>query len=283
MVVCVTLASEKVAEHASEVGNVGLGLKFEGSAVGEVFGELRWAALAESRNCDRLLLFHDKFVLLGGRLGLESLPRKASLEEVDQYVTNRLEIVTTRLFDTQVVIDRRVTGGTGQRTALTLRNVLERSGVTVSLGKTEIDTVNEVAVPAAAISNKVSRLNITVDQVARVHEFDTFKHLVGNHEDGLEGEPTPTLVELILKGRTEKIHNHEVVGILSSKVVNLSESRGVLQFTVDLVLVTQLRAPGSMLFELDGYLLAIGADSEVNVSEGTSTDTLGDSIFLLTQ
>lgn len=74
--------------------------------------------------------------------------------------------------------------------------------MTVSLGKTEIDTVDEVTVSAAAISNKVSRLNITVDQVARVHEFDTLKHLVGNHKNGLEGEPTTTLVELILKRGT---------------------------------------------------------------------------------
>ena len=109
----VALRPEEVTEHASEVGNVGLGLKLEGSAVSEVFGELRWAALAESRNCDRLLLFHNKFVLLGGRLGLESLPWKASLEEVNQDVTDRLEIVTTRLLDTQVVIDGSVTGGTG--------------------------------------------------------------------------------------------------------------------------------------------------------------------------
>ena len=159
--------------------------------------------------------------------------------------------------------------------------MLERSGVTVSLGKTEIDTVDEVTVSAAAVSNKVSRLNITVDQVARVHEFDTLKHLVGNHKNGLEGEPTSTLVELILKRRTEKIHNHEVVGILGSKVVNLGESRRVLQFTVDLVLVTQLRASGSMLFELDSNLLAVGTDSKVNVSEGPSTNTLSDSIFLL--
>lgn len=279
MVVRVSLASEEITEHASEVCNVGLGLKLEGSAVSEVFGKLGWASLAEGGDGDRLLLFHDKLVLLGGRLGLESLPWKTSLEEVNQDVTNGLKIVTTGLFDTQVIIDGSITRSTGQRSTLTLGNVLKGSGVTVSLRQTEINAVDEVTVSAASVSDKVGGLDITVDQVARVHEFYTFEHLIGNHKNGLEGESTSTLVELILEGRTEEIHNHEVVGILGSKVVDLGKSGSILQFTVDLVFVTQLRTPSSVLFELHGNLLAIGADSEVNVSEGTSTDTLGDSVF----
>jgi hypothetical protein len=63
--------------------------------------------------------------------------------------------------------------------------------------------------------------------------------------------------------------------------VNLGESGGILQFTVDLVFVTQLRTPGAVLFELDGDLLAIGTDSKVNVSKGPSADAFGDSVFLL--
>jgi len=178
-----------------------------------------------------------------------------------------------------VVIDGGVTGGTRQGSTLTLGNVLEGSGVTVSLGQTEVDTVDEVTVSTATISDKVGWLDITVDQVTRVHKFNTLEHLIRNHEDGLEGKTTSALVELILKRRSEEVHYHEVIGILGSEVVDLGESRSVLQLTVDLVLVTQLRTPGSMLFELDGYLLAVSADSEVNVSKGPSTNTLGDSIF----
>jgi len=279
VVVRVSLASEEVTEHSSEVGNVGLGLELEGSAVGKVFGKLRGASLAEGGDGDGLLLFHDKLVLLGGRLGLESLPREASLEEVDQDVTDGFEIVSARLLNTQVVIDGGVTGGTGQGSTLALGNVLKGSGVTVSLGKTEIDTVDKVAVSAATVRDKVGGFDITVDQVAGMHEFHAFKHLVGDHENGLEGESTAALVELILEGRTEEIHNHEVVRILGSEVVDLGESGSILQFTVYFVFVTQLRTPGAVLLELHGNLLAIGADSEVNVSERPSTDSLGDSVF----
>jgi hypothetical protein len=178
-----------------------------------------------------------------------------------------------------VVINGGVTGGTGQGSTLALGNVLEGSGVTVSLGQTEIDTVDEVTVTAATVGNKVSWLNITVDQVTGVHQFDTLEHLIGNHKDSLQGESTTALVELVLEGRAEEVHNHEVVGILGSKVVDLGESGSILQLTVDLVFVTQLRASGAMLFELDGDLLAISADSEVNVSKGPSANAFGDSVF----
>jgi hypothetical protein len=66
VVVRVALASEQVAEHTTEVGNVGLCLELERSAVGQVFGELRRTSLAKGGDGDGLLLFHDELVLLGG-------------------------------------------------------------------------------------------------------------------------------------------------------------------------------------------------------------------------
>ena len=150
----------------------------------------------------------------------------------------------------------------------------------VSLGQTEIDTIDKVSVSSSTVRHKVSGLDITVNQVAGVHEFNTLEHLIGDHKNGLERESTAALVELILEGGTKEIHNHEVVGILCTKVVDLGETGGILQFTVDLVLVSKLRTSRTVLFELDSYLLAIGADSEVNVSKGSSTDAFGNSVFL---
>jgi hypothetical protein len=279
VVVGVSLRSEQVSEHSTEVSNVRLGLELEGTAVGEVFGKLRRTSLAESGDGDGLLLFHDKLVLLGGRLGLESLPWKSSLEEVNEDVSDGLEIVSAGLFHTQVIVDGCVTRSTRQGSPLALGNVLEGSGVSVSLGETEINAVDKVSVSSSSVRDKVGWLDVTVDQVAGVHEFDTLEHLIGNHEDGLEGESATALVELILERRPEKVHDHEVVRVLGSEVVHLGETGGVLQFTVDLVFVTQLRASGSVLFELDGDLLAVGANSEVDVPEGTSANALGDSVF----
>jgi len=279
VVVRVALASEQVTEHTSEVSNVGLGLELEGSAVGQVFGKLRRTSLAKSGDGDGLLLFHNELVLLGGRLGLESLPRQTSLEEVDQHVTDGFEIISAGLLDTQVIVDGSVTRSTGERSTLALGDVLEGSGVTVSLGQTEINAVDKVAVAAASVRDKVGGFDIAMDQVTGVHQLDALEHLIGYHENGFEGEASPALVELVLEGRTEKVHNHEVVRILGSKVVDLGEPGGILQLTVDLVLVTQLRTPGTVLFELHCDLFAIGTDSEVNVSKGSSADAFGDSVF----
>lgn len=158
--------------------------------------------------------------------------------------------------------------------------MLQGAGVAVSLRETEIDAVDEVSISTTSVSDKVGWLDIAMDQVSRVHELHALEHLIGDHEDGLERESTAALVKLIFERGSKEVHDHEVVRILGSKVVDLGKAWGVLQFAVDFVLVTQLRASCSVLLKLYGYLFAIGTHSKVNVSEGPSADALGDSVFL---
>ena len=40
-------------------------------------------------------------------------------------------------------------------------------------------------------------LDIAVNQMTRMHQFDAFEHLIGDHEDGLERKSATALVELI--------------------------------------------------------------------------------------
>ena len=262
VVVGVALRPEEVTEHASEVGDVGLGLELERAAVGEILGKLGGAALAEGGDGNGLLLLHNELVLLGGRLGLEALPREAALEEVDEDVADGLEVVTAGLLDAKMVVDGGVTGGTGQGAALALGDVLQGAGMAVPLGQTKVDAVDEVAGPAASVGDEVGGLDVTVDEVAGVHQLDALQHLVGDHEDRLEGESAAALVELILEGRAEKVHHHEVVRILGAKVVDLGEARGILQLTVHLVLVTELWTASAMLFEFNSNLTLGGEGVE---------------------
>jgi hypothetical protein len=103
--------------------------------------------------------------------------------------------------------------------------------------------------------------------------------LIGDHEYSLEGESSSAFVELILETGTKEVHHHEVVGILSSEVVYFSESRGVLEFTVDFVFVAELWTAGSMLFKLDCHLFPITSNPKINITETTSTDPLGNPVF----
>ena len=211
VVVGVSLRAEQVTEHSTKVSNVRLCLELERAAVRQVLSELRGASLTQGGDGDGLLLFHNQLVLLGGGLSLESLPRKSSLEEVYENVSNGLEVIASGLLHAQVIVDGCVTRSTRQGASFTLGNVLQSSRVAVSLGETKVDAVDEVSVAASAVRDKVGGLDIAVDQVARVHELHTLQHLIGHHEDRLERESTTALVELILQRGSQQVHHHEVV------------------------------------------------------------------------
>ena len=70
-----------------------------------------------------------------------------------------------------MIVDRSVTRSSGEGSPLTLGDVLECSGVAVSLGEAKVDTVDEVSVSPSRIGDKVGRFDISVDEMARVHEF----------------------------------------------------------------------------------------------------------------
>ncbi|KAL7554876.1 hypothetical protein ACHAWF_018693 [Thalassiosira exigua] len=278
VVVRVPLTPEQVAEHPPQVGNVGLGLELEAAAVREVLRELAGTSLAQGGDGDGLLLLHDELVLLGGALGLEALPGEPALEEVDEDVADGLEVVAAGLLDAQVVVDGGVAGGAGEGPSLALGDVLEGAGVAVALRQAEVDAVDEVP-RAAPVGDEVGRLDVAVDEVAAVHDLHALEHLIGDHEDGLEAEAASALVELVLEGGPEEVHDHEVVGVLGSEIVDLGEAGGVLELAVDLVFVAKLGAARAMLFEFHGHLLPVGADAEVDVTERAATDSLGDAVF----
>mmetsp|Transcript_12244 Transcript_12244/g.26497 ORF Transcript_12244/g.26497 Transcript_12244/m.26497 type:complete len:207 (+) Transcript_12244:346-966(+) len=162
VVIGIPLASEQVAEHPPQVRNVGFGLELEAAAIREVLGELAGTPLTERGDGDALLLFHDELVLFGGGLSLESLPREASLEKVNEDVSNGLEIVAAALLHPQVVVDGRVTGRAREGPSLPLGDVLEGAGVAVPLGQAEVNAVHEVT-GAAPVGDEVGRLDVAMD------------------------------------------------------------------------------------------------------------------------
>jgi hypothetical protein len=83
--------------------------------------------------------------------------------------------------------------------------------MTITFGKSKVNTVNKVTRPATSISNKIGWLDITMDQVAGMHQFDPLQHLVSNHEHCLERKAPTTLIELILKRWSQQVHYHEIV------------------------------------------------------------------------
>jgi len=61
--------------------------------------------------------------------------------------------------------------------------------------------------------------------------------------------------------------------------VNFGKAWGILELTIDFVLMAELGAPGSVLFEFHSNLLAIRPDAKVDISEGTSSNSLRYTVF----
>ena len=80
--------------------------------------------------------------------------------------------------DTQVGVDRGITGRTSEVLVLPVRDVEVRLGVAVLLGQTEIDHVDLVATLADA-HEEVVGLDITVDEGLGVDVLDAGNKLVG--------------------------------------------------------------------------------------------------------
>ena len=73
---------------------------------------------------DLLLLFLDGGVLLGLRSTRETLPRQRATQEVEDDVTDSLEVITSRLLVTQMGVDRGIAGRSREVLAVTEGNVL---------------------------------------------------------------------------------------------------------------------------------------------------------------
>ena len=73
----------------------------------------------------------------------ESLSWERAADEVHQDVTKRPQITATRLFNTDMSIDRRITGSSCQVLVLTVGNVLVRFEIAVLFRETEVNNVND--------------------------------------------------------------------------------------------------------------------------------------------
>lgn len=117
----------------------------------------------------RLLLLSNLLVLLLVGCSLQTLPGKTTAKEVHEDVTERLQVISPRLFTTKMGVDGHVTGSSRQALALSVGNVLLGLGIPVLLRHTEIDDVNYISgLGSGPADEEVVGLNITVNEVLLV-------------------------------------------------------------------------------------------------------------------
>ncbi len=94
----VTFSVEQFLKHFSQVAVIGLIFELQGSAVVEVSGEFNGQALAQDFNGSGHLLLHNLVVLFLLVVGLNTLPRQKSSHQINQHITNSLQIISSTLF-----------------------------------------------------------------------------------------------------------------------------------------------------------------------------------------
>jgi hypothetical protein len=154
-----------------------------------------------------------------------------------------------------VGVDGGVTSGTSQVLVLSVRDVEVGLGVPVLLGETEVDHVDLVA-PLADTHEEVVGLDVTVDEALGVDVLDAADQLVGEQEDGLEGEFAVAEVEEILEGGAEEVEDHGVVVALGAEPPDEGNTDAASERLVDAGLILELRVLGLDRLKLDGNLLA---------------------------
>lgn len=98
----ITQTLEQVLEQRPQIRVVGLVLELESSAVSAVLDELFRVSSAKVFNLSHNLLLLDLLVLLLDVSSLQVLPGQRSSQEVHEQVSQRLDIVSSTLLNSQV-------------------------------------------------------------------------------------------------------------------------------------------------------------------------------------
>ena len=125
--------------------------------------------------------------------------------------------------------------------------------VTVFLGETKINHVDLVA-PLADAHEEVVGLDVSVNEGLGVNVLDARDELVGQKEDGLEGELSVAEVEQVFQAGAEQIEDHSIVVTFGAEPTNEGDADASSKRLVDTSLIFELRMLGLYGFELDGNL-----------------------------
>lgn len=151
-------------------------------------------------------------------------------------------------------VDGRITRRTRQVLVLSVGNVEVCLGIPVLLGQTEIDHVDLVSSLANA-HQEVVWLDIPVNEALGVDVLDAADELVGEQEDGLEGELAVAEIEKVFEGWAKEIEDHRVVIAFGAEPSHKGNAHAAGERLVDASLILELRVLGLDTFELDSDLL----------------------------
>jgi hypothetical protein len=119
-------------------------------------------------NSDFLLLALDVIIFLVLRSAWKSLPWERASQEIKQNMANRLQIIPTALFVTDVGVDRGIARSSCEVLSFSERNMLV-VGVFVALCESEVNDIDIVLGALGTANQKVVGFNISVNNPFLVH------------------------------------------------------------------------------------------------------------------
>ena len=177
---------EAVTSHArlKEVDTlaiVWLLLEVELATVLHILTEFGWVPAAKLFKRGLNLLLLDVVVLLVLGATWQALPGELSFDQVEQNMTDSLQIVSPGLLDALVRGNRGISGRARQILSILVGDVLTFT-VFVALGQTEIDDVDIVPSSISSTDEEVIGLDITMDDALFVDLLDAADELTGDHQ-----------------------------------------------------------------------------------------------------
>lgn len=169
-------------------------------------------------------------------------------------------------------VDGRIPGGTGKVLVLSVGDMEMGLRVAIFLGETKVDDVNLVA-PLADAHEEVVGLDVAVDERLGMDVLNARNQLIGEEEDGLQGEFAVAEVEKILETGAEEIEDHGIVVTLGAEPADKGDSNTAGERLVHASFILKLGVLGFDALELDGnFLSRDDVSPEVDVAKRTRSD-----------
>ena len=98
-------------------------------------------------------------------------------------------------------------------------------GVTVLLGHTKVNNVDDILrFRIGSTNEEIVGLDVAVDQVFLVYRLHAGQHLLGDHDNGLDGEAASAVVEEVLERGSEQVNDKNVVEAFLAKVIDIGNT-----------------------------------------------------------
>lgn len=177
-------------------------------------------------------------------------------------------------------VDRGITGSASKVLVLSVRDVEVSLGISVLLGKAEVNNIDLVATLADA-HEEVVGLDIAVNERLGVDVLNAGDELIGKQQDSLQRKLAVAEVEKILQTGAKEIKDHGVVITLGAEPADEGNANATGERLVNAGLILKLGMLGLDALELDGNLFTgddVGA--EVNITERARADLATDPVLV---